>query len=194
MLRMKKTDLRKEYIQKRKELDPFEAERLSSEIARRFEDITFAEARFVHLFYPIIGKHEVDSLLIRQYLSAKYPDIKFVLPKTNLTDFSLINIQWDVDTPLAMNQWGITEPERGEVISHQSIDAVIVPLLICDLHGNRIGYGKGFYDRFLSNCRPNVLKIGVNYFDPIHLISEVDPYDIPLDILVSPQKIWYFGQ
>jgi len=62
---------------------------------------------------------------------------------------------------------------------------VIVPLLICDLNGYRLGYGKGFYDRFLSECRADVLKIGLNYFEPIAQIPGEDT-DIPLDFLITP--------
>jgi 5-formyltetrahydrofolate cyclo-ligase len=91
-----------------------------------------------------------------------------------------------------MNSWGITEPESGELVSPKCLDMVLVPLLVFDKQGKRVGYGKGFYDRFLSQCRSNVLKVGLSYFKPIEKIGDADTYDIPLDICVTPDEIWYF--
>jgi 5-formyltetrahydrofolate cyclo-ligase len=91
-----------------------------------------------------------------------------------------------------MNQWGITEPEYGKEVPPQLIDVVIVPLLAFDTRGNRLGYGKGFYDRFLAECKADVLKIGVSYFEPEQAFEEVDEYDIPLDICVTPERVWSF--
>jgi 5-formyltetrahydrofolate cyclo-ligase len=189
---MNKAQLRKEYIQKRKNLESLESERLSSEIVKQFENIGFHNLSYVHIFYPIIGRHEFDSLLLKEYLSLKYPTLKFVLPKSNIADNTLTNILWEVNTPLSMSAWGITEPERGEEVSPNVIDAVIVPLLAFDKSGHRLGYGKGFYDRFLAECREDVLKIGVCYFEPEERFTEVDPYDVPLDFCVTPKKIWEF--
>lgn len=190
---MNKTDLRKYYLQKRKDLSPSEREALSTEIVDRFEEISFGHLKFIHIFYPITGKQEFNSLLLKNKLESHYPHLQFLLPKANLSDHTLSHILWEKDTPLAMNQWGITEPECGTVISVQEIDAVIVPLLTFDAQGNRLGYGKGFYDRFLVECRTDVLKIGVSYFEPEQAFEEVDQYDIPLDICVTPAKVWYFN-
>ncbi len=187
-----KAELRKHYLQKRKDLSPNKREALSGEIVYRFNEISLGHLKFIHIFYPITGKKEFNSLLLKKRLERDYPHLQFLLPKANLVEHTLLHILWEKDTPLAMNQWGITEPENGTEISAKMIDAVLVPLLTFDTTGNRLGYGKGFYDRFLAECRIDVLKIGVSYFEPEQAFEEVDQYDIPLDICVTPAKVWYF--
>ena len=88
------------------------------------------------------------------------------------------------DTVLYENKWGIPEPRDGKVISASSIDIVIVPLLYADEEGNRVGYGKGFYDRFLSECKNDIQKIGVNFFAPKDEISDIESTDQRIDSLV----------
>lgn len=94
---------------------------------------------------------------------------------------------------LEENAWGIVEPVEGERIAESALDLVLIPLLVADGKGNRVGYGKGFYDRFLVQCRPDCVKIGISYFDPIEKIDDVDAFDIPLDMLVTPKKIYRFS-
>ncbi len=69
---------------------------------------------------------------------------------------------------------------------------VFVPLLAFDEKGHRVGYGKGFYDKFLSECKPEVLKIGLSFFESETLISDVLTTDIQLDLCVTPSKIYNF--
>lgn len=190
---MTKKELRAIYLQKRRELLPDEQENLSIAIVQIFEDISLDNLEIVHIYYPITGKHEFNSLLLKEHLLKRSPQLKFVLPKSNTEDHSLTNILWETDTPLAMNQWGITEPEHGKEIDSKLIDMVILPLLAFDKQGNRIGYGKGFYDRFLADCRTDVIKAGTCYFEPEERIEEVNRHDIPLDFCVTPQKIWRFN-
>lgn len=183
--------MRQEFMNKRKALAPETVEEFSQAIVAHFRKLNLSDVRFLHIFYPIVGKHEFNSLLLAAYIKENFPDISLVLPKSNLQNCSLTHIIWDEQTPLSMNKWGITEPEEGEAIHPEKIDMAVIPLLAFDEHGHRLGYGKGFYDRFLSQCRKNVQKIGVSFFPPIPAI-ETDPYDIPLDMCVTPEKIWDF--
>jgi 5-formyltetrahydrofolate cyclo-ligase len=88
--------------------------------------------------------------------------------------------------------WGIPEPVGGTVVQPTDFDIVLIPLLAFDKYGHRVGYGKGFYDRYLVNCRPDCLKIGISLFDPVDLIEEVESHDIPLDIAICPSKLYDF--
>lgn len=92
----------------------------------------------------------------------------------------------------ANSAWGITEPVGGAVVKPTDFDIVLIPLLAFDKNGHRVGYGKGFYDRYLVNCRPDCLKIGISLFDPVDLIAEVESHDIPLDIAICPAKLYDF--
>jgi 5-formyltetrahydrofolate cyclo-ligase len=78
------------------------------------------------------------------------------------------------------------EPKRGSNISPADIDMVIVPLLAVDQQGHRIGYGKGYYDRFLKLCRTDCLKIGVSFFEPEETIKEKSTEDVLLNGCLTP--------
>lgn len=90
------------------------------------------------------------------------------------------------------SEWGILEPVGGTVVKPTDFDIVLIPLLAFDKNGQRVGYGKGFYDRYLAACRPYCLKIGISLFDPIDLIEGVESHDIPLDIAICPAKLYDF--
>lgn len=92
----------------------------------------------------------------------------------------------------ANSAWGIPEPVGGRVVKPTDLDIILLPLVAFDLKGNRVGYGKGFYDRYLLNCRPDCLKIGISLFDPVELIVEAETHDIPLDIAICPAKMYDF--
>lgn len=190
---MDKQHLRKWYEQKRNELSPEDVDRLSIAVVHQFSMLSLSGIKYLHLFYPMVGKHEFNSLLLVKKIREQYPGISLVLPKSDLKKYTLRHILWLEETPLSMNAWGITEPEQGEEISPGLIDMVIIPLLAFDREGNRLGYGKGFYDRFLSECRQGIIKAGVSFFPPEESI-EAEDHDIPLDLCITPDKIWSFGK
>jgi 5-formyltetrahydrofolate cyclo-ligase len=99
---------------------------------------------------------------------------------------------YDDETVLQPNRYDIMEPAGGKVVAEDQIDVVIVPLLSFDEKGNRVGYGKGFYDRFLSRCREDVIKIGLSFFDAGKRIDDTDEFDIPLTYCITPGKIYEF--
>ncbi|MDP2160837.1 MAG: 5-formyltetrahydrofolate cyclo-ligase, partial [Flavobacterium sp.] len=90
------------------------------------------------------------------------------------------------------NDYGIPEPVDGLEVPVAKIDVVFVPLLAYDKNGHRVGYGKGFYDRFLSECKPTTIKIGLSFFEPEDLIEDVFESDIQLNYCITPQTIYIF--
>ena len=84
------------------------------------------------------------------------------------------------------------EPVDGVEIPSTKIDVVFVPLLAFDEKGNRAGYGKGFYDAFLSECKPDAIKIGLSFFESEELITDVFEGDVKLDYCVTPNSIHSF--
>lgn len=155
--------------------------------------INWADFKMVHIFMPIRKHNEIDTFSILTYFKLHHPELKIVVPRTNFKTFEISNILYDHEyTILGRNKYDIPEPIHGKVIAPGEIDAVFIPLLAFDLKGNRVGYGKGFYDRFLSLCSTEVKKIGLSFFDPIAKISDVNEFDIPLDICITPGKTWRF--
>lgn len=189
---MNKSALRKLYLEKRRELSPEEMEIRTLSVVWNFSGLNFGSVRYLHMFYPIVGKLEFNSLVLANWIRNIRPGINLVLSKSNFENHTLFHFLWETDTPLAINQFGITEPESGVAVSPDLLDMVVVPLLAFDKKGHRVGYGKGFYDRFLSECRPDVQKIGVSCFPPVEEISDVSEFDVPLDACVTPEMIWRF--
>ena len=87
---------------------------------------------------------------------------------------------------------GIPEPLSGVAITPQQIEVVFVPLLVFDLLGHRVGYGKGYYDRFLGECRKSTIKVGLSFFDPVNKIEDIDNHDIALDYALTPRETYAF--
>lgn len=187
-----KKHLREFYLAKRKEMHPDALERLSGQIAEKFFSLKLDHVKFLHIYYPIVGKHEINALLIAEEVRKNYPGIHLVLSKSDLKDCSLKHIVWEESTALTMNAWGVTEPLSGEPVSPGQLDIIVLPLLAYDKEGNRLGYGKGFYDRFLKECRADALKIGISLFPPEEELLEHQSHDVPLDMCITPKKVWQF--
>ena len=96
------------------------------------------------------------------------------------------------NTKIKKNEYNIPEPVNGLNVPTEMIDVVFVPLLAYDKQGNRVGYGKGFYDKFLSECKSNVVKIGFSFFEPEEIIEDVFENDVKLDFCVNSDDIISF--
>lgn len=190
---MDKQAIRNLYLEKRKSLTAEAIKDLSERITLQFSSLPLNGISFIHLFYPIAGKLEVDSLKITEWLRRTRPDIKLVLSRSDLRNHSLHHVFWEPGTAFAQNKWGITEPIAGKEVKPEKLDMIIIPLLAYDKKGNRVGYGKGFYDRFLADCRNDALKVGLSFFGPEPEITGTDNHDIPLDLCLTPETIWKFN-
>lgn len=184
-----KLALREFYLQKRQALSEKVHEEVSFIIANQCLKLPIWEHKYFHLFLPIKPKAELDTTLLLTVLQGRDKDV--VLPrlkgKTGLEHVLLTD-----NTQIETNQWQIPEPKDGILFDPKQLDVVFIPLLVCDLKGQRVGYGKGFYDRFLSECKPEVLKIGLSFFEPIQIIEDTYEGDIPLDYCVCPERIHKF--
>ncbi len=186
---MLKAELRKKYMQKRKALSHDEAFLLSEKIFQHFVSYFKPEAgQKMHVFIPIDKFNEVDTQIFIRYFLAQH--IRVYVPK--IVADKLINIEIFQDTMFENNSWGISEPSSNEDSGEIYFHYVITPLLYCDRKGNRVGYGKGFYDALFKSISPDTKKIGVNYFDPDEYIDDVWENDIPLDYLVTPTEVLSF--
>ena len=192
---MTKAELRRLYLEKQKSISDVERNEKSAKIADRFfESFDLAKINFLHGFLPIENKREIDTRLFFERLWKHFPQITTAVSRVDFATLTLATKRLTSCTKLVENKWGIPEPEEGEIVETTSLDAVLVPLLCCAESGFRVGYGKGFYDRFLIKCRPNCLKIGLSYFAPVSEISDVQNFDVRLDFCVTPIKIYQFAR
>lgn len=190
---MKKKELRKIFFEKRKGISLAEIHFLSSEIFEKFFCFFSLEGiKYIHTFFPIQNKAEINTWLFHKKILKAYPEIRLVTSRSDLSTGFMESVVIDEGTNFEINEWGIPEPKEGFVIDEKELDMVLLPLLTFDKSGNRVGYGKGFYDRFLSNCRSDVKKVGLSLFEAIDEIEDTNEFDIPLNFCVTPEKIIVF--
>jgi len=189
-----KATLRQLFLDRRLNIGRSSYWMLTEDIMDQVKLINWADFRIVHVFMPIRKHNEIDTFSILNYFKLEYPGLQIVIPRTNFEKCEITNVLYDHEyTILGRNKYDIPEPIHGKIILPEMIDLVFIPLLACDLQGNRVGYGKGFYDRFLSKCRYDVKKIGLSFFDPVDKIEDVNVFDIPLDECITPKKTWVFA-
>ncbi|ARN78055.1 5-formyltetrahydrofolate cyclo-ligase [Nonlabens spongiae] len=187
-----KREIRLEFKERRSALSRKQIQEKSIEIANQCLKLDIWNLQNYHLFLSIEKQHEIQTEYLLQVLQGR--DKNLIVSKGNFKDYSLNHYLLTDQTSLKLNKYGIPEPSgEGNIqIQESQIDVVFTPLLAADLKGNRVGYGKGFYDRFLEKCRPETIKIGLNFFEPLPDLIEANENDQRLDYLVTPEKIFNF--
>ena len=187
---LSKIEARVKYKNLRKHLTESEILYMSVDIANNLLKLNIWELKTFHLFMTKDENKEVDTKPIFDILIGKEKEI--IIPKININRNSLDSYIFDEKTVFSMDKLMIPEPVNG-ILFNGKIDVVILPLLAYDLDGNRIGYGKGFYDKFISNLKSEPLKIGISYFSPEKSL-EFNNHDINLDYCITPNKIFSFSE
>lgn len=182
---MKKQELRKIYKQKRKQLSAVEVYCFQENIYQQVFELDFYKINTIHIFLSIERLLEVNTNPIIDFLLQKNKAI--VVSVSNFSTNTLTHFLFDRKTKLKVSSYGIPEPVNGVQIDAKKIDLVFVPLLISDEKKYRVGYGKGFYDRFLAECKADVRTIGLNFFKPVNCIENVNEFDIPLNEVIYPK-------
>jgi len=194
---LNKASLRKTAFARRQALTASEVSQRSEQLRNQiFQHFPVAEWRWLHVFLSLTIKNEPDTWPIIHRIWAENLPTQLAAPVVQPDGISLKHYELTPNTPLLPNRWGIAEPVANpatEVASAQ-LDAVLVPLLACDAQGQRVGYGGGFYDRFLAQCRPDAVFIGLSILDeaPMADIRDVLPTDIPLHAYLTPGGVWNF--
>lgn len=186
---MLKKDLRASYLKKRQNLSTQSLTDESIVISNNLLDLHIWQYTNYHIYLPIENKKEIETTFILSILQGK--DKNIIIPKM-AKDNSLENYLLTDNTCLKKNSLGVPEPLDGIKIEETSIDVVFIPLLAFDKKGNRVGYGKGYYDNFLSKCKPEVIKIGLSFFEAEEQITDVYKNDIPLNYCVTPKRTYTF--
>lgn len=187
---MNKKDLRKKYKELRSQLSVTELEELSLTIANQLLKMDIWQKTYYHLFLPIEKQSEINTEYILQILAGK--DKEIVVSKSDFESGLMTHYLLTDNTKINTNSYGIPEPIDGLEVPVSKIDVVFVPLLAFDKNGHRVGYGKGFYDRFLLESKPETIKIGLSFFEAEESISAILPSDIRLDFCVTPKEIIAF--
>ena len=188
---MIKQELRTEYLAKRKAFSSqfvkLESLKISDVITQNFDLV----GKTVHLFLPIAKNNEIDTWLLVDRIMEKG---KVVIPKTDFETNSLSHFYFEKDTELELNKYSILEPKNAKICDVKDMDVVLVPMLVFDTKGNRVGYGGGFYDRFIAELPEKTQLIGLSLFEPVEEIKDIDTFDKKLHVCVTPHEIYYFDK
>ena len=186
---MKKSEIRKRYLEKKESLTDTEVQSSSQQIFENFiSEFDLKKDQKVHCFLSIPEKGEVDTSSFLNYFFEN--EIRVFVPK--IVKGKLISLEITKETPLIESAWGIKEPAGNEDCGVKDFDFIITPLLYSDQFGNRVGYGKGFYDRFFSEISPNAIKVGVSFFPANEKVEDISEFDVPLNYLVTPTEVLSF--
>lgn len=189
---MNKKELRKKYKELRQFLSSEEIEDKSLAVANQLLRMDIWDKLYYHLFLTIEEQKEINTEYILQILAGK--DKEIVISKCNFITLGMTHFLLTDNTKIKKNSYNVPEPIDGLEVPEAKIDVVFVPLLAYDIQGNRVGYGKGFYDNFLSKCKPETIKIGLSFFPPEEKIDDVSESDVKLDFCVTPEKINYLKE
>ena len=162
---MIKSELRKLYKQKRKDLNQVEIDQFQENIYQQVFEYDFSNLKTIHIFLSIEKQNEINTYPIIDFLLLNNKSV--VVSKSNFKDNTLSHFLFDRTTTLQVNHYGIPEPINAKKIDVKNVDLVFVPMLISDNKNFRVGYGKGFYDRFLSECRKDIKTVGLNFLNPL---------------------------
>ncbi|QES87463.1 5-formyltetrahydrofolate cyclo-ligase [Rhizosphaericola mali] len=189
---MLKTAIRKEYKGLRAQLSHSDILKKTDLLLIQFQKLGFENIHTILSYQPISQQNEIDVENLVRYLQMQFPELNVCYPKSNFSDNSMEAILEEEESEFQLNDYFIPEITTGKIIAPEEIDLIFVPLLAFDTEGFRVGYGKGFYDRFIQKCREDVLKIGVSFFAPVDQIDDRNSNDIPLDFCITPEDIYAF--
>ena len=187
---MLKPELRKKYKTLRNALSVTQIDDLSMAIANQLLKLPVWRHTFYHVFLAIEEQKEVNTDYVLNILSGK--DKNIMISKSDFETGLMTHFLLTDNTLLKKNSYNILEPVDGIEVSTDKIDVVFIPLLAFDKKGNRVGYGKGFYDRFLAKCNPEIIKIGLSFFEAETEITDVNKNDVTLDYCVTPKGVYTF--
>ncbi len=187
---MLKKDLRKKYLAKRHEMSEFDVNRETKLILDLLASNFNFKDKIISLYLPIKSKKEFDTFSVLDLLLNQ--NSKVGIPKTIFEENDMFHFEFEDFNQLELNKYNIPEPLFGNPISADEFDYVFVPLLTIDKFGNRVGYGKGFYDRFFKKCNKKCKFIGLYLFDEIEVIDDLNEFDLPIHYCITPSKIIKF--
>jgi 5-formyltetrahydrofolate cyclo-ligase len=183
---MFKKEIRLKYKELRQALSENQIEEFSLAIANEVLLLPIWEKTYFHVFLPIEEQKEVNTEYLLHLLSGK--DKEICISKSDFETRKMTHFLLTDNTKIKKNEYNIPEPVDGIDVPSNKMEVVFIPLLAYDKNGNRVGYGKGFYDKFLAECNQNTIKIGLSFFEHEEVISDINATDIQLNYCVTPKR------
>ncbi|SMD41881.1 5-formyltetrahydrofolate cyclo-ligase [Aquiflexum balticum DSM 16537] len=188
---MDKKTIREQYLLKRRLLTTEEINAQSEIISKRLLDFLSIrpEIRHIHIFLPIKRFNEVNTFPLFERLQGS--GYHLYTSEVNKLEDTLDTFEISEVKEFKLNSWGIPFPIGAVKVEPDKIQLVLIPLLAFDKKGYRIGYGKGYYDKFLSKIADSVWKVGLTFFPPENILP-AESHDIGLNYCITPEKIHVF--
>jgi 5-formyltetrahydrofolate cyclo-ligase len=185
-LKSQKKAVRKHFLQVRSNISDQAIHRANQQIFESVIELEqFKSAKTIHIYASMEERNEVDTFqLIKQSLEVG----KKVLLPVMQKDAKLIHCEIDSINSLKKNSWGVPEPVDQSPAENSNPDVIFVPMVAGDLEKNRIGYGKGYYDRFLKSVSGT--KIGLLFEKQLSTKKlPTEPFDVALDLLITENQM-----
>jgi 5-formyltetrahydrofolate cyclo-ligase len=192
MLKQGKNELRRQYSTLRMQLSLPEQHRLTAAMAGHFMQLPLPVVQHVLSYRAMPQRHEVSMQCFEALLLEEQPHAVLCYPQANFATGAMEAVAANAVLEWTEVSFGLVQPGAGEVVPPQQLQLVFVPLLAFDQKGYRLGYGKGFYDKYLARCSPRVLKVGFSWFDAVDTLPDIHAFDLPLDYCITPDRLYVF--
>ncbi len=180
-----KRELRKIYRKKRDMIVPARGRVLSVKIGERlFSMPQWKEAQSVFFYHSFGSEVETPAIIMRALEEGKTVALPRIKDDTQM-HFHYVDSLYS----LVQSRYGMAEPPSGSAMAISEPDLVIVPGLVFDREGNRLGYGRGYYDRFFKTLPYGVTKIALAFDEQISDEIIKEEYDVPMDFIVTPSEV-----
>lgn len=189
---MLKKEARKIYREKRMALSEQERIKLDDLMLIQFQTVELPFVESLLSYWPIEENNEPNTHLFTEFMKFRNPELKVCYPVSDFENHVMTAVATDIDTPFEKRNLNIHEPTAGSAVAADLLEMIFVPLLAFDVKGNRVGYGKGFYDKYLADCPVDCIKVGFSYFDPIPSVDDRNDFDVPLDLCITPGSVYVF--
>jgi 5-formyltetrahydrofolate cyclo-ligase len=178
--------LRKKYLLMRKSMPYHDCLMKSRSAQQRFlGSRSFAESKVIGLYYPILNEVQTFQIIYQAILNSK----TVCLP--TIVNDQIIFFKYDPTKRLRLGKYGVMEPEATSENMNHLLDTVVTPGILFDTAGNRIGYGKGYYDKFFKAKTSQIMTlIGLGYdFQIILEKITCNPHDVKMSIVISDKRL-----
>jgi 5-formyltetrahydrofolate cyclo-ligase len=187
-----KASLRKVFTERRLQLTLQEMHSMTAIMMTQMEAIPWPHGKTLMSYKPMAKRKEIPIHFFEQSLLHFKKHIDLCYPRTQIADCTMEAVLDEDETEWTLSSFHVEEPVNGTVVPPEKISIVFVPLIAFDEQGYRVGYGKGFYDRFLKQCNADVLSIGFSWFGPVAAIEDINANDVPLKYCITPHKLYAF--
>lgn len=184
-----KGELRREILKKRNEMTGDEVLEKSTAIIKKLLALEDYKQSAVVMAYLDFRNEVKTGKLVKDAVAGGK---KVLVPVTDKANKRLIpSLIENYPGDIAPGTWGIPEPKPGRLkeVDPLEIDLVIVPGVAYDIYGNRIGYGGGYYDRFLPRTKPGVVTMAPAYEFQVRDWIGSGKHDWPVDYIVTEKRI-----